>query len=164
MQEVRHTIAPVFDADSRLLILGTMPSPRSRAEGFYYAHPQNRFWPLISALFQSDPLTTVEQKIFFLKQHRIAMWDVLASCTIHGAADSTIKDPQPNDIASLIAQSKIEFVFTLGNKAYELYEKHVYPQTGLHATVLPSPSSANAVYSFDRLLEKYRVIPERLRR
>ena len=103
-QTVLHPLAPLITAESHTLILGTMPSPRSRAETFYYAHPQNRFWPVIAALYGEEDPKTSEGRAELLLSHGLALWDVLASCTITGAADSTIRDPIPNDIPGLLRQ------------------------------------------------------------
>lgn len=158
MEQVFHTIEPVFDEHSRVLILGTMPSPKSREEGFYYAHPQNRFWPVLAAVFgEKTPQGTDARKAFALK-HGIALWDVLASCDIDGAADASIKNPVPNDIAWLAAKTQIESIFTTGGTAYRLYNRCCAAKTGIKAVGLPSTSAANARMSLDRLIGEYRVI------
>ena len=118
-----HEIEPVFDAESRVLMLGTMPSPKSREQGFYYGHPQNRFWKVLAAVFDAEvPQTIPEKKQLLLTRH-IALWDVLASCTIAGASDASIRDPEPNDIAQLCAAAPIEQIFCTGAKATQLYRK-----------------------------------------
>ena len=158
MTGVVHPFPPVYDASSRVLILGTMPSPVSRAEAFYYAHPRNRFWPVIAAVFDEPPPLSKEYRIRFALERRIAIWDVLASCVIAGAADHTIKSPEPNDFAPLLRAAKITRVFTTGNKAYALYTRLCLPRTGLAATQLPSTSPANQRMSFADLVTAYRVI------
>ncbi len=155
---VRHTISPVFDGCSRVLVLGTMPSPKSRETGFYYGHPQNRFWKVMAALFDEPLPATNDEKRDLALRHGIALWDVLAECTIEGASDGTIADCVPNDIGSLLARAPIEAVFCTGVKAAELYARHCEPQTNMAATRLPSTSPANAARSLEQLIEEYRVI------
>lgn len=155
-------IPPVFDEHSTVLILGTMPSPKSRKAGFYYAHPQNRFWPMLSALFgEPVPETTAQRRDFALR-HRIALWDVLAQCDIEGAADSAIKNPVPNDIAALLRGSEIRAVFTAGKAATRLYKRLCEPMGCPSAMELPSTSPANARLRLDDLVAAYRVILEYL--
>ena len=112
-----HEIEPVFDAKSRVLMLGTMPSPKSREQGFYYGHPQNRFWKVLAAVFDAEVPQTIPEKKQLLLTHHIALWDVLASCTIAGASDASIRDPKPNNIAQLCAAAPIEQIFCTGAKA-----------------------------------------------
>lgn len=164
MGQVFHTIEPVFDKNSRALILGTMPSPKSREEGFYYAHPQNRFWPVLAAVFnERTPIGTEERKSF-AKKHGIALWDVLASCDIEGAADSSIKNPVPNDIARLISETEIKSIFTTGGTAYRLYNRYCADKTGIKAVGLSSTSAANARMKLDELVREYRVIYDAVNR
>lgn len=160
---VTHTLEPVFDQNSKILILGTMPSPKSREAGFYYAHPQNRFWPVLAELFgEPVPSGTPDRRLFAL-QHRIALWDVLHACQIQGADDSTIRDPVPNDIAWLLNHSKIQTVFTTGKKATELYRRYCLPATQRPSVYLPSPSPANCRNcSKDTLVKAYHVLLESL--
>jgi hypoxanthine-DNA glycosylase len=135
-----------------------MPSPVSREQAFFYAHPRNRFWPVIAAVFDEPPPTSKEDRIRFALRRNIAIWDVLASCVIHGAADHTIKQPEANDLLPLLHATKITHIFTTGNKAYALYTRLCQPRTGLAAASLPSTSPANQRISFDRLVEVYRII------
>jgi hypoxanthine-DNA glycosylase len=155
---VVHPFPPLYNAASRILILGTMPSPASREQAFFYAHPQNRFWPVIAAVFDEPPPVSKEDRIRFALERNIAVWDVLAFCLIDGAADHTIKHPEANDLSPILRATKITRVFTTGNKAYALYTKLCQPQIGLAATPLPSTSPANRRMSFDRLVEEYRII------
>ena len=126
---IYHTIPPVFDANSRILILGTMPSPRSRAEGFFYGHPQNRFWRVLSAVLEEPLPVSVAEKKAMLLRRGIALWDVLASCEIAGASDSSIRNPVLNDFAPIFSNADIKAVFTTGKTAAKLYfpEKRVSP-------------------------------------
>lgn len=162
-ETVAHPIVPVWNKESRVLILGTMPSPKSREQGFYYAHPQNRFWPVLAKLFEEPTPQGSEQRRAFALQHRIALWDVLASCEITGASDSSIRNPVPNPIEDLLNGSQIRAVFTTGATAFRLYQKLCLPKTGLPASALPSTSPANCRVSFEALCEAYRVILPYLR-
>ena len=155
---VAHPLRPVFDERSRVLMLGTMPSPKSRETGFYYNHPQNRFWRVMAALFDEPlPQTNVEKERL-VRTHGIALWDVLAECTIEGAADGTIADIVPNDIPWLLGQAPIQAVFCTGAKAAELYRKHCETAAGMACTRLSSTSPANAGTSLEQLIEEYRQI------
>lgn len=156
-QQIVHPLAPVWNSESKILILGTMPSPKSREESFYYAHPRNRFWQIMSKLFDQE-LTSVQQKTDFLLNNHIALWDVLYSCDIISAADSTIKNPVANDISGIIKKSSISAVFTTGSTAFRLYNQLLRDNTGIDAVCLPSTSPANARMSFDELLDAYSVI------
>lgn len=155
---VKHTIAPVYDENSRVLILGTIPSPKSRQSGFYYGHPHNRFWPLMEAVLGKDAGKTPTERICFLIGSKIALWDVLAECEIVGAADSSIKNGVPNDINKIISQAEIKAIFTTGNEAYRLYNRLCLEITKFDAIKLPSPSPANCAMNFERLLSEYKQI------
>ncbi len=157
-EKIAHPFGPVFNEHSRVLILGTMPSPKSREQGFYYGHPQNRFWPVLAAVFgETEPKGAEERRAFAL-EHGIALWDVLSECEIDGAADSSIKNPEPNDVDSLLKSAPIEAVFTTGAAAFNLYRKFIEPETGFKAERLPSTSPANARWSLEALTEEYRVL------
>lgn len=156
---VNHTIAPVFDENSRILILGTMPSPKSRENNFFYTHPQNRFWKVLAQVLDADVPTTNEERKNLLLSHSIALWDVLASCSISGADDSSIKEPKPNDLSLILDKSRVGHIFTTGKKAFELYNRYCLQKTGISAIALPSTSPANCrYYTFDDLVTEYSVI------
>lgn len=157
-QTLKHGFDPVFDPVSRIMILGSFPSVKSREMQFFYGHPQNRFWKVISALFHEEIPNTIEQKIQLLQKHHIALWDVIAQCDIIGSSDSSIKNVIPNDVNRLVEQSQIEQIYVNGKTAKKLYDKYLYDKTGMEAIVLPSTSPANAAYSFDRLLEEWKRI------
>ncbi len=158
-QTVFHTLGPVFDENSRVLILGTMPSPKSREAGFYYSHPQNRFWRILSELYRAPLPQTNAEKTALVLAHRIALWDVLKSCRIDGADDGSIRDPVPNDIAGIIQIAKIDTIFTTGTKAAALYRRLCRKATGTDAVPLPSTSPANCRrYTYESLLEAYRIL------
>lgn len=152
---VTHEIQPVFDSRSRVLLLGTMPSPASREQGFYYGHPQNRFWRMLAAIFNEPAPRTIEEKRDMLLRHHIALWDVLASCEIEGASDASIRDAQPNDLARLFDAADIRAVFATGTKAGELYRKLIEPTLGVPCTTLPSTSPANAKMKLADLVDAY---------
>lgn len=152
---VTHEIQPVFDSRSRVLLLGTMPSPASREQGFYYGHPQNRFWRVLAAIFNEPAPRTIEEKHDMLLRHHIALWDVLASCEIEGASDASIRDAQPNDLARIFDAADIRAVFATGTKAGELYRKLIEPTLGVPCTTLPSTSPANAKMKLADLVDAY---------
>jgi len=154
---VTHAFQPVYDCRSRLLILGTMPSPQSVRHGFYYSHPQNRFWPLLAHLLQEPLPVTPKEKAALVLRHGIALWDVLASCEIRGASDSSIRNPVPNEFAPLLATAPIERIYTTGKAAYTLFQKYVAPVIGREAVYLPSTSPANqALFPWDKLVQVWR--------
>lgn len=157
-QTVEHPIPPVYNTHSRVLILGTMPSPLSRQQAFYYAHPQNRFWKVLCALLKCPLATDSDARRSLCLTHGIALWDVLQSCTIEGASDASIRDAVPNDIARILAESDIKAIFTTGQTAGKFYHRLCERSTGRSAIVLPSPSAANAAMSLPALIERYRVI------
>lgn len=152
---VTHEIQPVFDSRSRVLLLGTMPSPASREQGFYYGHPQNRFWRVLAAIFDEPAPRTIEEKRDMLLRHHIALWDVLASCEIEGASDASIRDAQPNDLARIFDAADIRAVFATGTKAGELYRKLIEPTLSVPCTTLPSTSPANAKMKLADLVDAY---------
>jgi hypoxanthine-DNA glycosylase len=158
MDHVVHTIPPIVSAGSEILILGTMPSPKSRERAFYYAHPQNRFWPALAlALGEPAPASEAE-KIALILSHNFALWDVLYSCDITGASDASIQNPVPNDIPALIVVSCIHRVLCTGATAARLYTRFVYPQTNIPCETLPSPSAANARMRLEDLAREYKRI------
>jgi len=157
-QTVVHNIPPLFDANSRVLLLGSIPSPKSREMKFFYGHPQNRFWRVLAAVLEEPVPETIEQKRALCLTHNVALWDTIASCEIAGASDTSIRNAVPNDIGWLLAQTEIERIFATGGKSAELYRKLIEPHTGMPVTQLPSTSPANAAWTLDRLIEAYRVI------
>lgn len=157
---VLHSIPPVCDEKSRILILGSFPSVRSREVGFFYGHPQNRFWRVLSVVYGASVPKTVEEKIAFLRERRIALWDVVASCEIEGSSDASIKNAVPNEIERLLEIAPVERIFVNGGEAARLYERLVRPRVGREAIRLPSTSPANAAWSLERLAEAWRVLAE----
>ena len=155
-ETVTHSFGPVFDEKSRILILGSIPSVKSREINFYYGHPQNRFWKVISAVLNTVPPTTTEEKTGLLLENGIALWDVIERCNIIGSSDSSIKNVIPNDIYSLISELKISRIFVNGAKAEELYNKFCFRQTKIRAVKLPSTSPANASWTTERLIVEWK--------
>lgn len=156
---VEHTLKPIFDGNSKILILGTMPSPKSRQNNFYYGNPQNRFWRVMADILKEPLPQNNQQRKELMLSHGIALWDVLKSCTIDGADDSTIKNPVPNDLSLVISQTQIKTVFTTGKKAYSLYNRFCRKSTGLDALSLPSTSPANCShYTYEDILREYSVL------
>ena len=155
-----HSIAPVFDKESRVLILGSFPSVKSREVGFFYGHKQNRFWKLLSRLFDEQvPQNNEEKKAMLLRNH-IAVWDVIASCEIKGSSDTSITNAVPNDISVILNTADIRSIFCNGSKSFELYRKHIEQTVGRNAIKLPSTSPANAVCTLDKLIESWEIIKE----
>lgn len=152
---VTHELEPFYDENSKILILGSIPSPKSRELGFYYMHNQNRFWSVISYVFNDKMPNTIEEKKNFLIKNNIALWDVLESCQINGSSDSSIKDIVPNDIEKVLKVTKIRKIYTTGKTAYNFYNKYILNKVGIEAIYLPSTSSANAKMSFDDLVCAY---------
>ena len=155
MEHLIHPIAPVFDGFSRVLVLGSFPSPLSRENGFFYGNPHNRFWRVLAQLFDEPVATTNERRRDQLLRHHIALWDVLASCSIEGASDASIADPVPNDLEPILAAAPIEAVFCNGAKAAELYRRHLEPAMGMPCVKLPSTSPANASWRLDGLVDAW---------
>lgn len=157
-QKLTHPFPPVFDGRSRILILGSFPSAASRAVNFYYGHPRNRFWKVMERLFDERIPEDTEGRRRFLLEHRVALWDSIASCTITGSSDSSIKNAVPNKISELLEKAPIERIYCNGRASHACYEKYVYPITGVHAVPLPSTSPANAAKSLEALCKEWQVI------
>lgn len=149
---IEHPFPPVVDADCRGLILGSFPSVKSRADGFFYGHPQNRFWRVLAAVFGEPVPQDIPAKTTLLLRHHIALWDVIASCEITGSADATVKNAVPVNIARVTDTASIARVLCNGALAGKLYARHLEAQVGLKAAILPSTSPANAAWTLDRLI------------
>ena len=158
IERVLHPLEPVADAGSRVLLLGTMPSPKSREAGFYYAHPQNRFWGVLAALWGEETPAGTQERLAFARRHHIALWDVLRACSIEGADDGSIRQPEVNDLRQVLERADIRAIFTTGAKAAALYKRYCLPVTGRPAIPLPSTSPANCRVTLDGLTEAYRAI------
>ncbi len=153
-----HTIEPVWDKNSKVLILGSFPSVKSREEGFYYGHKQNRFWKVIASVCNCSVPENIQDKKKMLLSNGIAVWDVIHSCDIVGSSDNSIKNVVPNDIGIIIENSKVERIFTNGKKADELYSKYIEQSVGITAVCLPSTSPANAVWTLEKLCAEWQQI------
>lgn len=154
-QSLTHTFEPIYNKNSKILILGSFPSVKSRENNFYYGHPQNRFWKVIAQVTDSPVPETIEEKKNLLLNHHIAIWDVIASCTIQGSSDTSIKDVIVNDFSEILRNSSIQQIYVNGGKAYELYHKYAEKNTNMSAIKLPSTSPANAAWSMERLCEAW---------
>ena len=159
-KRITHPIPPVWDAHSRVLILGSFPSVKSRETAFFYGHPQNRFWRVLADVFSEPVPQLVAEKTAFLLAHGIALWDVIASCEISGSSDASIHSAVPNDLTEILAGAKITAVFTNGQTADRLYRRYLEKPTGRTALCLPSTSPANAAWSAARLAKAWRVVAE----
>ncbi len=146
-----HPFEPVFDENSRILILGSFPSVRSREEGFYYGHPRNRFWTVLARCLNEAVPADTEAKRLVLLKHNIALWDVLASCHINGSADSSISAAVPNDLSVILRCAAIERVLCNGATAGKLCRRYCGEYLGCEPVILPSTSPANAAWSPERL-------------
>lgn len=153
-----HPFAPVIDAECDTLILGSFPSVKSREAGFYYGHPQNRFWRVLGTLYHDDPGQSAAERTAFLLRHHLAVWDAAGCCTVTGSSDASVKNVVPNDLRPLIEASHIRRVFCNGSLSYAIYTKHCEPLTHLPAVRLPSTSPANASQTLDKLCESWRVL------
>lgn len=155
-----HTIKPVYDYNSKILILGSFPSVKSREAGFFYGHPQNRFWKVLASVFGTKvPVTTEEKKNFLLKCH-VAVWDVIGQCEITGSSDSSIRNVVPNPIQDLLDAAPIEQIFVNGKKAEQLYKRYIFPVVKQEAICLPSTSPANAAWSLEQLVAVWQCVNE----
>lgn len=157
---IQHPIQPIYDEHSKILILGSFPSVKSREQGFFYGHPQNRFWRVLALVYQKETPNTIEEKKAFLLENKVAVWDVIASCDIEGSMDNTIRNVVPNDLTSLLKDSSIERIFVNGKTAKKLYDQYIFSQTKIEAFVLPSTSPANAAWGLERLAQAWKIVLE----
>jgi len=155
MKRIEHPIPPVYNKDSKILILGSFPSVKSREGKFFYNHPQNRFWKVLSLVFSYPCPVTIDEKINMLLNLKLALWDVIQSCEIEGSADSSIKNVIPNDLTVILNTADIRQIVCNGNTSYSLYMKYMYPATGLIPLKMPSTSPANAACSLNKLVEAW---------
>ena len=158
MNTVIHPIPPVFDRNSKILILGSFPSVKSREGHFFYHHPQNRFWKTLAGVLDVPVPDTIAEKKAFLLSHRIALWDVIASCSIEGSSDSSIRDVVPNDLSVILSTADIRAIFCNGKTSWNHYRKYHEAVTGIPAVSLPSTSPANAAWSLEKLKGAWNVI------
>lgn len=162
-QHIRHDFEPIYNKESKVLILGSFPSVKSRENQFYYGHPQNRFWKLLAMLTKEEIPETIEGKKELLLKHHIAIWDVIASCSIQGSSDTSIKDVEVNDFTEILKKSSVQTIYVNGGKAYQLYHKYAELMTGIKAIKLASTSPANAAWNLERLYEDWKQIEEQIR-
>ena len=160
---IKRQFGPVYDENSKILILGSFPSVKSREANFYYGHPQNRFWPLLSRILECEAPDSTEKKKALLLKNRIALWDTLDSCDIIGSSDSSIKNAVPVDIMQILNAARIEKIFCNGGTSHSLFLKYLTPVCGIIPVKLPSTSPANAAWSADRLYTEWKQITEILR-
>lgn len=153
-----HPIPPLFDKNSKTLILGSFPSVKSREAEFFYGHPQNRFWTVVAEVFGCRKPESIEEKKEFVLSHNLAMWDVIGKCEIEGSADSTIKNVTANDLSIILDSCPIERIFVNGKTAEKYYNKYTYPKTGIKAICLPSTSPANAAWNIPKLVDAWKII------
>ena len=158
----KHPFPPLYDKNSKILILGSFPSVKSREQMFFYGHPQNRFWKVVSAVMGTDTPETIEEKQSFLHSNHIALWDVIASCDITGSSDSSIKNVVANDIMEILNNADIKQIFVNGKTAEKYYNKFIRDIIGRDAVCLPSTSPANAGWSIEKLINEWNKIGESL--
>lgn len=158
--KVIHEFEPVYNKHSKILILGTFPSVKSREYNFYYGHPQNRFWKVLAQVFQDNIPNTIQEKKEFLLKNNIALWDVVQSCTITGSSDSSIRDVIPCNLNEILNTSNVSRIYGNGAKACELYEKYILSTTHEEIIKLPSTSPANASFSLEKLVVAWSIVKE----
>jgi len=158
---IKHPFDPVYNKDSKVLILGSFPSVKSREVNFYYGNKMNRFFKILAALFnENEPISIINRKEFLLR-HKIAVWDTIKECDIVGSSDSSIKNVKVNDLSVILSNSNVKYIFTNGNKSFELYNKYIYPINNIEAIKLPSSSPLNASYGLDRLIDEWKIVKEK---
>ena len=158
MNYLQHPFGPLFNESSRVLILGSFPSVKSREQNFFYGHPQNRFWKTIAAVFEQPVPQSIEEKKQLILSNGLALWDSIASCEITGSSDSSIRNARANDISIILDKCNIARIYCNGRKSHELYRKYIEPATGREAVCLPSTSPANAQWTLERLIDAWSVI------
>ena len=158
MDRIDHPFGPLYDENSRVLILGSFPSVRSREQQFFYGHPQNRFWKVLAALFHQEAPVTIGQKKELILGNHLALWDSIASCVITGSSDASIREVRANDLSVILDHCPIRKIFCNGKTSWQMYEKWIRPSTGREAVCLPSTSPANAQWTLDRLTEAWSVV------
>ena len=155
MASVIHPFPPLYDKDSKILILGSFPSVKSREQLFFYGHPQNRFWKVIANVFGDEVPTTIQEKKVLLRKNHIALWDVIKSCDIEGSSDSSISGVVPNDLSEILAGADIQTIIVNGKTAEKYFNKYTRDAIGKDAICMPSTSPANAAWSLERLTESW---------
>ena len=159
---IYHPFGPLYNENSKVLILGSFPSVKSREQEFFYGHPQNRFWKVIAALLDKDVPHTIEEKKALILDNGLALWDSIGSCEITGSSDASIRNAEPNDLRIITENCDIRAIYCNGKKSLEVYNRYIEPMLGRQAEVLPSTSPANAAWNLDRLTEAWSVITSHL--
>lgn len=159
-KNIVHPFPPLFDQNSKTLILGSFPSVKSREAMFFYGHLQNRFWKLLALLCNEEVPQNIEQKTRLVLSHNLALWDSIHSCTITGSSDSSVRDVVPNDLSVILQNSRVDRIFCNGALSHKMYMKYIFPTTGIEAAKLPSTSPANAAFSLEKLAQHWKVIFE----
>ncbi len=157
---ILHNIPPVYDENSKILILGSFPSVKSRQTGFFYGHPQNRFWRLLADIYEEDIPIDIEEKKALLLRHNVAVWDVAGACEIEGSSDSSMRNVIPNNIGKILKTADIRTIFVNGKTAEKYYRKYLEEETGRKAVCLPSSSPANAAWTYEKLLDVWKIIKD----
>ena len=157
---ILHPIPPLYDEHSKVLVLGSFPSVKSREAQFFYGHPQNRFWKVMAAVFDDVIPKSTSEKRAFLLQHHVAVWDVIRSCEISGSSDASIRNVTPNDIREILTKAEIKAIYVNGRTAESYYRKYMEDSVGRKAICLPSTSPANAAWTLPRLIEAWKVIKQ----
>ena len=152
----KHPFPPLYDEESKILILGSFPSVKSREMKFFYGHPQNRFWKVIASVFDEKIPESIEEKKELILRNHLALWDVIAECEITGSSDASIKNAKANDLSGILNNAPIRKIIVNGKMAEKLYIRYIEPVTGIKAVVLPSTSPANAAWSLERLVDAWR--------
>lgn len=155
---LQHPFPPLYDENSKILILGSFPSVKSREQNFFYGHPQNRFWKVVATVLEKEIPTTIEEKRAFLHSSNIALWDVIASCEITGSSDSSIKNVVANDLTEILETANIKKIFVNGKTAEKYYNRYIKDKIGRNAVCLPSTSPANAMWNVESLVEEWEKI------
>ncbi len=155
-----HNINPVYDKNSRVLVLGSFPSVKSRQQQFFYGHPQNRFWKVLAAIFDDELPESIEEKKRFLLKNHVAVWDVIQSCEITESSDSSIDQVTANDLSQILNTADIQHIFCNGSKSYDLFQKYMKQKITIKTDKLPSTSPANAQYSLTRLIKEWKILKE----
>jgi len=159
-RHIVHPFGPLYDTQCKVLILGSLPSLKSREQNFFYGHPRNRFWPLLAALFHETPPVSVQEKREMALRHHIALWDTIYSCEIIGSSDSSIRSVEPTDLCPIVEESGVRRIFCNGRTSWDYYRRYQEKELGMEAVLLPSTSPANAAWSMDRLIAAWSVIKE----
>lgn len=154
----KHTLKPFYNNDSKILILGSFPSIKSREVGFYYSHPQNRFWRVLASVFNEDVPLSIEDKEKLLARNKIALYDVCAFCEIKASSDASIKNVVPNNLDEIFNLAKIKVIAFDGKTAFNLYQKFFKDKYNVKLICLPSTSPANAIWKLDMLINEYKVL------